>query len=104
MIDYVNKTGLSRFLSKVKDYIGTQLAGYATSDDLNSLYSYMDEELSYKAEATHKHSASDITSGTLPIARGGTGSTTASAARSALGVEISSTTITMFSNAGYPIE
>ena len=38
----------------------------------------------------HKHSASDVTSGTLPIARGGTGATTASGALSAIGAAASS--------------
>lgn len=38
------------------------------------------------APESHNHSASNITSGTLPISRGGTGGTTASAARSALGI------------------
>lgn len=39
------------------------------------------------APASHNHSASNITSGTLPIVRGGTGATTATAARSALGAQ-----------------
>lgn len=39
------------------------------------------------ASATgHKHSASDVTSGTLPINRGGTGQTTAAGIRNALGL------------------
>lgn len=38
------------------------------------------------AASSHNHSASAITSGTLPIARGGTGATTAAAARNALGL------------------
>ena len=38
------------------------------------------------AAASHTHGAGDITSGTLPIARGGTGGTTAEAARSNLGI------------------
>jgi hypothetical protein len=38
------------------------------------------------APATHNHAAGDITSGTLPIARGGTGATTAAAALTALGL------------------
>ena len=42
------------------------------------------------ALASHKHAASDITSGTLSIARGGTGATTASAARSNLGAAATS--------------
>lgn len=39
------------------------------------------------AAASHSHSAGDITSGTLPLTRGGTGATTAAAARSALGAQ-----------------
>lgn len=39
-----------------------------------------------KAEKGHKHSASDITSGTLPVARGGTGAETAEVARKNLDV------------------
>jgi hypothetical protein len=42
----------------------------------------------------HTHSSSDITSGILPISRGGTGATSASAALSNLGVTISSGTWT----------
>ena len=38
------------------------------------------------AASSHNHSADNITSGTLPIERGGTGGTTASSARSNLGV------------------
>lgn len=37
------------------------------------------------AAESHKHSAADITSGTLPLARGGVGSTTAAGARSNIG-------------------
>lgn len=37
------------------------------------------------ASVTHRHSASDITSGTLSVARGGTGAATASAALTSLG-------------------
>ena len=46
------------------------------------------------ALSDHTHSSSDITSGTLPISRGGTGATSASAALSNLGVTISSGTWT----------
>ena len=38
------------------------------------------------AASSHNHSASNITSGTLPITRGGTGATTAEAARANLGI------------------
>lgn len=42
------------------------------------------------AASSHNHSASDITSGTLPISRGGTGATTASDALTNLGAAASS--------------
>ena len=38
------------------------------------------------APASHNHSAGNITSGTLPITRGGTGQTTAAGVRNALGL------------------
>lgn len=64
------------------------------------------------ADENHKHSAADITSGTMSISRlptitvakGGTGATTAAQARVNLGVDISAETIAMFEEAGYPIE
>lgn len=64
------------------------------------------------ADENHKHSAADITSGTMSVSRlptitvakGGTGATTAAQARVNLGVDISQTTIQMFEDAGYPIE
>lgn len=64
------------------------------------------------ADENHKHSAADITSGTMSasrlptitVAKGGTGATTAAQARVNLGVDISAETIQMFADAGYPIE
>ena len=64
------------------------------------------------ADENHKHSAADITSGTMSVSRlptitvakGGTGATTAAQARVSLGVDISQETIQMFEDAGYPIE
>lgn len=44
-----------------------------------------DGKAAAQAVPSHKHSAADITSGTLPVSRGGTGATTAAAARTALG-------------------
>ena len=44
------------------------------------------KDLAQKAEKTHQHSAADITSGTLPVARGGTGQTTAAGIRNTLGL------------------
>lgn len=50
-------------------------------------YPVRDAERENYAAKTHSHSAGDISEGTLPIARGGTGSSSASAARSALGAQ-----------------
>ena len=44
------------------------------------------------AAASHTHGAGDITSGTLPVSRGGTGGTTAATARSSLGAAAASHT------------
>lgn len=55
------------------------LANYTTTTDLNTA-------LSGKADTGHTHPATDITSGTLPIVRGGTGATTWEAARQALNI------------------
>ncbi|MCM1544700.1 MAG: hypothetical protein NC110_05305 [Ruminococcus sp.] len=43
----------------------------------------------------HKHSASDITSGTLPVTRGGTGATTAANALKNLGVNVAAEVINL---------
>ena len=65
----------------------------ATVTELNyvdGVTSNIQTQLNGKAASSHNHSASNITSGTLPIARGGTGATSASAARTALGAAASS--------------
>ena len=61
---------------------------------VNEIKSYTDDAVSTKANSSHNHSASNITSGTLssdrlptvPIAKGGTGATTAAAALVNLGI------------------
>lgn len=70
--------------------------------DLAGLTTYNDEIkalLAGKAASSHKHAASDINSGTLssdrlptvPIAKGGTGATTAAAALTNLGITATAT-------------
>ena len=59
---YLNATGLTYWWLKAKAKLGELFA-----------------------PLTHKHAASDVTSGTLPIARGGTGASTAAGALTALG-------------------
>ena len=58
-----------------------------THDDRYYTESETDTLLAGKAASSHNHSASNITSGTLPISRGGTGETSAAAARTALGAQ-----------------
>lgn len=56
-----------------------------TSNGSAANKSYVDTGLEGKANSSHNHSASNITSGTLPITRGGTNASTAAAARTNLG-------------------
>ena len=61
----------------------------ATTTELNyvdGVTSAIQTQLDGKANSSHNHSASNITSGTLPIARGGTGATTASGILTNLGI------------------
>lgn len=61
----------------------------ATSAELNyvdGVTSNIQTQLNGKAASSHNHSASNITSGTLPIARGGTGATSAAGILSNLGI------------------
>lgn len=46
-----------------------------------------------KANSSHNHSASQITSGTLPLTRGGTGVTSLSALKTTLGISDSSSSV-----------
>ncbi len=72
----------------INDVTALQSALDAKQDDLTGTSDVpgLDTALAGKADATHTHDTSDITSGTLPVARGGTGGATASAARTSLDV------------------
>jgi hypothetical protein len=76
------------------------LSGYATKDELNGLVTEdeLNIGLSGKANTSHNHSASNITSGTLPITRGGTGATSAATALTNLGAAAASHTHSEYAN------
>ena len=59
------------------------MAKFLSEDGLRYFYNQIKSKF---APASHNHSAGNITSGTLPIARGGTGQTTAAGVRNALGL------------------
>lgn len=65
------RTGLS--VPSVTE-MNAALANYTTTTDLTTA-------LAGKANSSHTHSAADITSGTLPLSRGGTGATTVNGVR-----------------------
>ena len=68
MAKFLDYNGLQRFWEKLQSWLTPANVGAAA--------------------ASHKHAAGDITSGTLPVARGGTGATTAANARTNLGITL----------------
>ena len=54
--------------------------------DQNANMDIIDAGLAQCAPAEHEHTAEDVTSGVLPVARGGTGQTSLQAARNAMGL------------------
>ncbi len=70
--------------------VGDKAGNFATIDGDGWIYYRTPAEVRSDigaAAASHSHAAGDITSGTLPLTRGGTGATTATAARSAMGAQ-----------------
>lgn len=59
---------------------------YLTEEGLGDTFLTREDAADTYAPISHTHAASDIASGTLPVARGGTGGTTAAEARNALNV------------------
>ena len=70
----------SRFAEKVHSHTLSNISDVTASVDevnyLSGVTSNIQTQFNGKAASSHNHSASNITSGTLPIARGGTGRTT----------------------------
>ena len=66
MAKFLDLSGVQRLVEKIMDW--------ATPANIGA------------ASASHNHSAANITSGTLPITRGGTGATSAANARTNLGI------------------
>lgn len=62
-----------------------EMSSAPTTDMQIATKKYVDDGITGKADSSHNHSASNITSGTLPITRGGTNASTAAAARTNLG-------------------
>ncbi len=96
---YSDLSGLPNIPSKTSDLIND--SNFVSNSDLSeSCYNktQIDNFLTNKANSSHEHSANDITSGTLPVNRGGTGATTESNARSNLSVYSKSETDTLLSS------
>lgn len=74
--DNVLLTDNSTLLSAKLSSMDTTIAGKAASNHSHTGY----------ASSSHTHTATDITSGTLPLTRGGTGVTSISALKTALGI------------------
>ncbi len=66
---------IKKSLQKAKGYTSNKISELA-----DATVAAIEEMENKKANASHNHAASNITSGTLPIARGGTGNTTGNAA------------------------
>lgn len=84
-------TGLTASRALVSDANGHPAVSAVTNTELGYLdgvTSAIQTQINGKAASSHNHSAANITSGTLPLARGGTGATSASAARTSLGVSV----------------
>ena len=62
---------IKKSLQRAKGYTANKMSEIA-----DATVAAIEEIENKKADTEHKHSAGDVTSGTLPIARGGTGNTT----------------------------
>lgn len=77
----------------------TALSDFATNDSVASVKDELQANIDGKADSSHNHDTSDITSGTLssdrlptvPVSKGGTGATTAAGALTNLGLTATAT-------------
>ena len=83
---YYTESEITNLLTGKANSSHTHDDRYYTESEVNNL-------LSGKAASSHNHSASNITSGTLPVARGGTGVTSINALKSVLGITSGSANI-----------
>lgn len=93
---YLDLTGLSYLWGKIKAKI---TADISTHNSNTSAHSDIRTALNGKAAASHNHNASQITEGTMAVERGGTGASTAAAARTSLGAA-SAATLKGYEDAG----
>ena len=94
---YSDLSGLPSIPSKTSDF--TNDSNFVSSSDLSeSCYNkiQIDNFLKNKANSNHNHSASDITSETLPLNRGGTGQTSFTSGNILLGNGTSAITSTSY--------
>lgn len=87
------KVGDGSTAAKSLPYIKVDTDSALSSTSTNPIQNQaVNTALSGKANSSHTHKASDITSGVIPLDRGGTGATSAADARSKLGAAASSHT------------
>lgn len=103
MAKYLDLNGLSTFWAKIKTHVTSKIAaltntntGTPGASKTITAFSQKDGKVSATFESIAIN-ASQITSGTLPISRGGTGGTTATAARTNLDVYSKSETDSLLS-------
>lgn len=86
------------FIRTSNDTSWSDWSRYATYYELNSVYSDIENSLTNKAPKSHKHAASEITSGTLGVARGGTGATTFTSGAALIGAGTGAVTTRAITN------
>lgn len=79
VLEQLKASGMADMLQAVYDPDGRK----------TDIFAYADEAADARAAKEHTHKAADVTSGTIPVIHGGTGASTAAAARTNLGAAAS---------------